>query len=53
MQMELERHLVKRFLFVEIVNIRAVRLPPRVSPLQAGELNSPELSRVLAKGQNG
>ena len=34
---------------MEIVNIRAVRVAPSVSPLSAGELDSPEVSRVLEK----
>jgi len=49
MQMELERHYGKYFLFVGIGNIQAVPLPLSVSPLLAGELDSPELSSVLAK----
>ena len=53
MQMRLERHHREHFLFVAIVNIRVVRLPPSPSSLLAGELDSPELSRMLTKGQHG
>ena len=52
MEMWLEIHHQKHLLLVEMVNIWVVWLPPG-KMTQAGELDNPELSRVLAKGQNG
>jgi len=44
---------LQHYIFDKIVNIPVIQLPMGLSPLQAGELKSSELSRVLAEGQNG